>query len=85
MPDGMDLNSIRNGSLHFGIIHGSLDFNSILNGSLHLSGILNSSDFNGILKRTHHKSHFGGFNTDITHDRVLGISVNLSTLPNGCV
>ena len=31
------------------------------------------------LKGTHYKSHFGGFKTDITHDRVLGISVNFPT------
>ena len=30
-------------------------------------------------KGTRYKSCFGGFKTDITHDHVLGISVNIST------
>ena len=34
---------------------------------------------NVVFKGTHYKSHFGGFETDITHDRVLGISVNIPT------
>ena len=32
------------------------------------------------LKGTRYKSRFGGFKTDIIHDRVLGISVNIPDL-----
>ena len=30
-------------------------------------------------KGTRYKSRFGGFKTDITHDRILGASVNIPT------